>query len=324
MRVQRGATLKQESGLFHPGDGSIKVALTERVLSHIQETVVGAGDVEDGGKLLGHATKDGSHVDVLAAIPSGPAASRSATHLHPDGAFQEAAFRVVEMAMPSIEHVGTWHSHHCNGLPHLSDGDVRGYVKTVRDQRYHSSLFVALLVIRKAEYSFAHWIQTRGLKVYALRKGSDAIFELDPLAITIVTHGVGEPVSASVAEEGSGLGDERQRQDLTAALAVEERWFRRLNIESKTTLRHNRVVRRFAIGDVATGVLLHDDAGRVVYMSIDPVGLDRMEVRDDEGLDWRPVLIRLLGPLRQASEPNSPLRFLWRYLGFLQQFVIRG
>jgi hypothetical protein len=64
----------------------------------------------------------------------------------PDGAFQEDLFRRAESRDQDIEHIGTWHSHHCNGLATLSGGDVRGYFATVNKRAYRPNFFVASLV----------------------------------------------------------------------------------------------------------------------------------------------------------------------------------
>jgi hypothetical protein len=55
-------------------------------------------------------------------------------------------FRHAEQRDQSVEHVGTWHSHHCNGLRQLSQGDVRGYFKTLTKPAYRLPVFVASLV----------------------------------------------------------------------------------------------------------------------------------------------------------------------------------
>jgi hypothetical protein len=52
----------------------------------------------------------------------------------------------AEQLDPDIEHVGTWHSHHCNGLKTLSGGDVDGYFATVNKKAYRLQYFVASLV----------------------------------------------------------------------------------------------------------------------------------------------------------------------------------
>ncbi len=114
--------------------------------------------VEEGGKYVGYLLKPGDllwervgsraaeAIVIVDFLPSGPNAVRTAVELMPDGPYQEALFREIEQRDPAIEHVGTWHSHHCNGLRMLSDGDISGYRRTVKKAAYRPNFFVASLV----------------------------------------------------------------------------------------------------------------------------------------------------------------------------------
>jgi len=109
---------------------------------------------EEGGKYIGYIeaatptrSKDrGYRVVITDFLPGGPRATRTAVEFRPDGEFQEKLFRDAERKDKDIEHVGTWHSHHCNGLDRLSGGDIEGYFKTVNKPAYRLELFVASLV----------------------------------------------------------------------------------------------------------------------------------------------------------------------------------
>jgi hypothetical protein len=81
-------------------------------------------------------------------LPSGPNAVRTAVELQPDGEYQERLFRQLERFDPAVEHLGTWHSHHCNGLQTLSRGDIEGYHRTVNKPAYRLDWFLASLVTR--------------------------------------------------------------------------------------------------------------------------------------------------------------------------------
>jgi hypothetical protein len=114
--------------------------------------------VEEGGKYVGYILKNGDPllesigsrakraIAIVDFLPSGPNAVRTAVELMPDGPYQEVLFRELEKRDAEIEHVGTWHSHHCNGLRTLSDGDVEGYLRTVNHRAYRPDFFVASLV----------------------------------------------------------------------------------------------------------------------------------------------------------------------------------
>lgn len=126
----------------------VEVRILRPVLDRIHRCLT-QSEVEEGGKLIGRVHEDGRSrvVDVESYLDSGPNVSNSATHLHPDGRHQERLFRLVESYDQTIEHVGSWHSHHCNGLRELSAGDIRGYHESVNDRNYNLDLFVSVLVV---------------------------------------------------------------------------------------------------------------------------------------------------------------------------------
>ena len=111
---------------------------------------------EEGGKYIGYLDAAGPNrskdracrVVITDFLPGGPRATRTTVEFLPDGQFQEQLFREAERKDKDIEHVGTWHSHHCNGLDRLSGGDINGYFKTVNKPAYRPELFVASLVKR--------------------------------------------------------------------------------------------------------------------------------------------------------------------------------
>ncbi len=109
---------------------------------------------EEGGKYLGYLDSGGQNrsthrncrVIITDFLPGGPNATRTAVEFLPDGDFQEQLFRQAEKRDGNVEHLGSWHSHHCNGLDRLSGGDVEGYFKTVNKAAYRPDVFVASLV----------------------------------------------------------------------------------------------------------------------------------------------------------------------------------
>jgi hypothetical protein len=84
---------------------------------------------------------------LVGSISPGPLAQCTETSLLPDGDFQTAVFRSIERLEPDLEHLGTWHSHHPNGLAEFSGGDVRHYESVVVDPNYGPDHFVAGLCI---------------------------------------------------------------------------------------------------------------------------------------------------------------------------------
>ena len=139
----------------------LQVALDRRVLGYVAEELSLSPGAEEGGKYIGYLVSEqspklqtlGLDTDrpalvVTDFLPSGPKAVRTAVELQPDGEYQESLFRRAETIDPEIEHLGTWHSHHCNGLPTLSDRDVVGYRRTVNRTAYRPDYFFASLVTR--------------------------------------------------------------------------------------------------------------------------------------------------------------------------------
>ncbi len=149
-------------------------------------------EIEDGGKFLGSFSEEGGKVlvRVESYIDSGPCARRSASHLYPDGEYQEALFRLVERFKPEIEHIGSWHSHHCNGLGHLSRGDVTSYVESVNSPCYNPDLFFAMLVtgLQEATLQARYYLFSRGTDDYREIGGADVqvvlgVSPLEPLLL---------------------------------------------------------------------------------------------------------------------------------------------
>lgn len=137
----------------------IEVLFDQCVFSYMVDELRKFPDLEEGGKYIGYLFEPGDPrlekwgvnrraqaIVITDFLPSGPNATRSAVELRPDGDFQEMLFRQAEQVDHAIEHVGTWHSHHCNGLEELSRGDVEGYFRTVNKDCYRLDYFVASLV----------------------------------------------------------------------------------------------------------------------------------------------------------------------------------
>lgn len=153
--------------------------------------------VETGGKFLGYIITPGSKAPdspygraiskvwsglaahghcllLVGSISPGPKADRTATSLFPDGQFQANVFRSLESQEPSLEHLGTWHSHHPNGLPEFSQGDLEHYRSVIVDKNYGPDFFVAALCVdrRGLKHSLVEIFGRGGLHA---RLGSDRL-----------------------------------------------------------------------------------------------------------------------------------------------------
>ncbi|WP_214407873.1 hypothetical protein [Pseudonocardia lacus] len=148
---------------------TVAVRFTEEIQKH--------PGVEVGGKFIGLIRGPARHSDVQARIDSlgeltfqvtdylddGPRAQRTPTYHLGDAQWQTTEFRKRELADPRIEQIGSWHSHHPNGLDRLSNGDVRGYQDTVDDPGHNHDFFIASLGVDFDGFATAkHYLFVRG------------------------------------------------------------------------------------------------------------------------------------------------------------------
>jgi hypothetical protein len=160
MRHQASIEHRVISGL----PSGVRVKFDQRVFDYILHELQRHPGVEEGGKYIGlinpHSALSGTcELAIVDFLPGGPRATRTAVEFMPDGDFQEELFRRAERRDEAIEHLGTWHSHHCNGLRHLSSGDIHGYFRTVNKAAYRPSVFIASLVKEIPTHSRdRHWI----------------------------------------------------------------------------------------------------------------------------------------------------------------------
>lgn len=141
---------------------------------------------ETGGRLVGvYNVRDGvTSIRVSGVIEPGPSAERSPVYLMQDGEYQEQVFRRIESTHPDIEHLGNWHTHHVNGLPHLSGGDLETYGRTVNHQNHNTDFFYALLVVERSK---ARSRENRySTKHYIFRRGDSLVYEVPSKFVEIV------------------------------------------------------------------------------------------------------------------------------------------
>jgi hypothetical protein len=139
---------------------------------------------ETGGRLIGSYQKKGNKytIEVLGIIDPGPNASRSPTSFFQDGDYQEKIFRSVEEKYPQIEHLGSWHTHHVNGLRTLSSGDRSTYQRIVNHHMHNTDFFYALLVIEKKVSATQRYI----IKHYIFRRNDEKVYEIPDSQVHIV------------------------------------------------------------------------------------------------------------------------------------------
>ncbi|MCX4988456.1 hypothetical protein [Streptomyces sp. NBC_00568] len=147
-------------------------------------------DVEVGGKFVGYIRNSSPvtrrrkakladlEVEVCDYLDSGPGTSRSAVFHHPDTEYQLELFQRIEREFPGLAFIGLWHSHHPNGFPNLSRGDIQAHWGTVNSPRYDQEIMISSLAIDDTGIL--------GGKTFAFPRGSEKYYEIAPDSIQVV------------------------------------------------------------------------------------------------------------------------------------------
>jgi hypothetical protein len=190
---------RDESPLIEKLPKSITVNFDPRVLEWILSETNKHPNSEEGGKYIGHMDVAGEggpgtiNVTISDFLPGGPGAKRTAVEFLPDGKYQERLFREIDRLDPDVEHLGSWHTHHCNGLDKLSPGDEQGYFRTVNKKDYRPNVFIASLVKfiprhPKSEPWIDHFLFVRGDENYYAITNEVRFLEADALSRRITGH----------------------------------------------------------------------------------------------------------------------------------------
>lgn len=266
----------------------MQVGLDRRVLSYITAELVKNLQVEEGGKYVGHLLAgsdsrlhgfgfepDAPAMVITDFLPSGPNATRTAVELQPDGEYQEKLFRQIEQFDPEIEHIGTWHSHHCNGLQTLSSGDVAGYLRTVNKSAYRHDYFFASLVIRlprnpEDQDWIDHYLFVRGDKEYY--KINELVRRIDwPTKFGLVTGHTPDRLHARIPqparEDRAPVPNATSREwydteEGRNVLAEDKRFFtHRFNRDVRATRRGRRIKLTGHVGEITLSIMYPADIG---------------------------------------------------------------
>ena len=263
--------LNSDGGAEGKYDGDLEILFDRQVFKYMVQELSRDPSVEEGGKYIGYNLAAGDPflnrlglgcvraVLIVDFLPSGPNALRTSVELMPDGRYQEGLFRRVERLDPRIEHVGSWHSHHCNGLETLSSGDIRGYFKTVNKAAYNLDFFIASLVKHVPQRSnSAHWVDhflfARGVTEHHLVTDRVRIVEWPTIFGALTGHlpeslGVGPASSPQLTTATTApIGQEipaalwSDTQDARSILAADKRWFDKIFGASVTAIRRDSQV----------------------------------------------------------------------------------
>ena len=170
---------------FHSTD-KVRLLIPKAALIAVFDECYGFDQDETGGRVIGTYQEHSGKLDVHVSgiIEAGPQARRDAVSFFQDGAYQEQVFRKIEDQHREIEHLGNWHTHHVNGLQHLSSGDIETYYRTVNHRSHNTPFFYAMLVTAKHRSSDP--LRRYTIKHYLFRRDEERIYELHGRQVEIV------------------------------------------------------------------------------------------------------------------------------------------
>ena len=193
---------------------SVKVEISERALQSVFEECDRYDNDETGGRMVGLFALERNTLVVRArgVIEPGPNAKRTRTSFFQDGDYQTEVFRRIEAEDPKIEHLGNWHTHHVNGYPNLSGGDVATYRRIVNHELHNLDFFYALLVTARREGRSG--LSRYAVRHYVLFRGDDEVYEVDPGDVRITDEATIWPKEAAGAGDELETGPERMERAL--------------------------------------------------------------------------------------------------------------
>ena len=185
---------------------AIHVEIAGAVLESVFEECDRYDRKETGGRVVGHFAVDCGTLVVRAAgvIEPGPNARRTSTSFFQDGDYQTEVFRRLEAKDPSIEHLGNWHTHHVNGYPKLSAGDMATYRRIVNHQLHNLDFFYALLVTNRNDGRTG--LDRYAVRHYVLFRGEDVVHEIRPADVRVTDGPRIWPKEVNASKHAPGAG----------------------------------------------------------------------------------------------------------------------
>lgn len=274
---------------------SVKIEVTRRALQTVFDECDRYDSDETGGRMVGHFALERNTLVVRArgVIEPGPNARRTRTSFFQDGDYQTEVFRRIEAEDPSIEHLGNWHTHHVNGYPTLSGGDIATYRRIVNHELHNLDFFYALLVTARLEGQQGLGRYT--VRHYVLFRGHDEVFEVNPEDVRITDEATIWPKDA--ADAGARTQTDPDRID--RAVHVRE---------------HDQRVFKVIYPSLRPRLSARSETffwkGVLPLVDGTEAELRVLEVEDDEGLAYYPRVSSALSgaeelcekPFRRASE----------------------
>ena len=185
----------------------IYITVRTKVLQTVFDECDRYDNIENGGRILGtfkHNDDGTLQIQVNGVIDAGPDARRSNASFFSDGNYQADVFRRIERSNPDVEHLGNWHTHHVNGYPTLSSGDIATYRRIVNHKKHNLDFFYALLVVQRNPDS--HASDRYRVRHFVLFRGDDDVYEIDSKQVSFSTEGAIWPIPYE-SESGSSQHD---------------------------------------------------------------------------------------------------------------------
>ena len=304
---------------------AMRVEISGRALECIFEECDRYDSDETGGRLVGHFTTENGAllVRALGVIEPGPNARRSPTSFFQDGEYQTEVFRRLEERDPAIEHLGNWHTHHVNGYPTLSTGDIATYRRIVNHDLHNLDFFYALLVTRRREGGSG--LDRYAVRHYVLFRGDGSVHEVRPGDVHITDEPRIWPQDRNDSNDSSGHdGTGRDGRRRAVAVRARDQMVLRVMFPSVKPRLSARTQTFFWKGPLqliggsevfVRVVEVGDDDGLLYYPRVSPVSKDVAELCEtpfataSEAL--RAVELRLNGAIHESAigtEGLSPWR----------------
>ena len=218
-------------------NNAVSVSIPSGVLESIFDDCDRYDRDETGGRIVGvfERAEDGDlTIQVKCVIEAGPRARRTSSSFFQDGHYQAEVFRQIESSHPDIEHLGNWHTHHVNGFPRLSSGDIATYKRIVNHKKHNIDFFYALLVVARQprERSLSRY----RVRHYILFRGDDEVYEIKEKNIRVTQEKVIRPNGEDecVAKPVRGDGKSVRAKDNTIMPvvfpSVRPYWSKRANV----------------------------------------------------------------------------------------------
>ena len=264
---------------------SVRVEIAGPALESVFEECDRYDRDETGGRMVGHFAVERGTLVVRArgVIEPGPNARRTRSSFFQDGDYQTEVFRRIEAEDPTVEHLGNWHTHHVNGHPTLSGGDVATYRRIVNHELHNLDFFYALLVTARRTGRLG--LRRYAVRHYVLFRGDDEVYEVGTRNVRITDEARIWPRGVGSEEDDRGT-DTGRREGAVAVRANDQQVLKviypslkpRLSARSKTFFWKGPLQLVDGTEAELRVVETEDDEGISYYPRVSPASADAAEV----------------------------------------------